>query len=203
MSLLYAASILLVVHVAGMPFRVAIIGAGLAGSLLGNGLLSNNIDFTIYESDARNADARREGYQIRLGAPALVGFKKCLTELQLAALYPMFGRSGGMVASAPILYDTSMRTLLDLTKFPAYIKSAPISRVILRDFLRKALDLNGKIEWGKKFAGYDVVRDAHGDSSGVALKFSDGTSVEYDILISAEGSRSIVRSFCFMHVSHY
>jgi hypothetical protein len=115
------------------PFKVIIIGGGMAGSLLANGLLQHDIDFTVYERDVRGSN--RAGYQIRLGAPALVGFRACLPPERMELLMKKFGRSGGMISSAPILYSTKLKPLLDLTKFPAYTKSAPINRVILRDFL--------------------------------------------------------------------
>jgi 2-polyprenyl-6-methoxyphenol hydroxylase-like FAD-dependent oxidoreductase len=169
-------------------FKVIIIGAGLAGSLLGNGLLHNDVDFVIYESDPENS--QREGYQIRLGAPSITGFKACLHENQLAKLYPMFGRSGGMISSAPVLYDDKLNLLLDLTKFPAYTKSAPINRVILRDFLAQPVATAGKIEYGKRFIGYYTVKT--GPFTKIRATFDDGTEAECDLLISAEGTRSKV-----------
>jgi hypothetical protein len=79
----------------------------------------------------------REGYQIRLGASAFVGFKACLTEQQLEELIKLFGRSGGRISSAPCLDNSKFDTLLqELTKYPAYTKSAPINRVVLRNFLQ-------------------------------------------------------------------
>lgn len=119
------------------PFKVIIIGGGLAGSLLANGLQLHDIDFMVYERDVK--ESNRKGYQIRLGASALVGFRACLEKERMDLLMKKFGRSGGVISSAPILYSTKLETLLDLTKFPAYEKSAPINRVILRDFLAGGL----------------------------------------------------------------
>ena len=58
------------------PFKVIIAGGGLAGSLLARGLERHGIDFVVYERDEENA--KREGYQIRLGSAALTGFRACL-----------------------------------------------------------------------------------------------------------------------------
>ncbi|KAH6842261.1 hypothetical protein B0I37DRAFT_407360 [Chaetomium sp. MPI-CAGE-AT-0009] len=171
------------------PFKIVIIGCGLAGGLLANGLLHANIDFDVYESAER--DSARAGYQIRLGAPALRGFKACLDHEQQASLYKKFGRSGGVISSAPILYDAQLNELLDLTKFPAYTKSAPINRVVLRDFLRTLPDAAGRVKYGKKFTGYKVLRDQDGRDT-IRAQFLDGTVVDCDLLISAEGSRSVV-----------
>ena len=177
-----------------MPFKVIIIGAGLAGSLLANGLQlhsDSGIDFAIYESDERGS--RREGYQIRMGAPALMGFRSCLTQEQQDRLYKLFGRSGGLISSAPILYDTHLNTLLDLTKFPAYTKSAPINRIVLREFLHEPLNQVNKITYEKKFKSYTIIEHP-GKITKVRVSFADGSTDECDLLISAEGSRSLVNS---------
>lgn len=115
-------------------FKVIVVGAGLAGALVGNGLVNQGIECAVYEKDVRGST--REGYQIRLGAAALAGFRACLTKTQLDAVIKKFGRSGGMLSSAPILYDQHLTCQLNLTKFPAYTKSAPINRVVLRNFLQ-------------------------------------------------------------------
>ncbi|KAL2826745.1 hypothetical protein BJY01DRAFT_255911 [Aspergillus pseudoustus] len=169
-------------------FKVAIIGGGLAGCLLGNGLLQHDVDFAVYESDP--ADAKREGYQIRLGGPALEGFKVCMTEEQLSKLYPLFGRSGGILSSAPITYDIHMNPLLDLTKFPAYTKSAPINRIVLVNFLSQWLVDAGKLQYGKRYVGYEILAPTETSRTKVRAHFDDGTSNDCDLLISAEGSRS-------------
>lgn len=176
-------------------FKVIIIGGGMAGCLLGNGLLRHNIDFQIYESDP--ADAKREGYQIRLGAPALEGFKACMTEEQLKKLYPLFGRSGGVLSSAPITYDIHMNPLLDLTKFPAYTKPAPINCIVLVNYLSEPLVTAKRLHYGNCYVRYQTFKD--GSRTKIRAIFDDGSSEECDLLISAEGSRSKGRVLYWLH----
>lgn len=123
------------------PLEVIIVGGGLAGACLAIGLLNHSeglVDVTVVERD--EAGSERGGYQIRLGSHALTGFKACLTDKKYADLLPCFGRSGGVVSSAPCVFRPSdLKVLLDLSKAPAYEKSAPIGRTRLRDFLQAPL----------------------------------------------------------------
>ncbi|KAK8066139.1 hypothetical protein PG997_012886 [Apiospora hydei] len=146
--------------------------------------------FTIYERDTEASS--RGGYQIRLGAHALVGFRACLTERQYADCLRCFGRSGGVVSSAPAIFDTNMDLVLDLSKFPAYQKSAPVGRARLRGFLQEPLRARGVMRYGMKFTGFDVVDGETSDdeSSRIRAYFEDGSSQDCDVLISAEGSGS-------------
>ena len=117
------------------PLKIIIIGAGLSGTLLANGLLNSNIDFTLYERD--RAHTKREGYQIRLGGPSLEGMRACLKKPDLERIVSKFGRAAGRKAVAPNVFDREFRSLIDLSAFKAYSKSAAISRVVLRDEMMK------------------------------------------------------------------
>ncbi|KIW18220.1 hypothetical protein PV08_02508 [Exophiala spinifera] len=169
------------------PFKVIIVGSGLAGNLLANGLLNHDIEVEVYERLAR--DAKREGYQIRLGENALKGFRACLTTERKQAIISKFGRSSGKFAGAPIIYDASFKPLLDLNRFPNYEKSAAISRKILRDLLAEPLDDIGKIFYDKDFKNYSII-DPGSDDEKVRVRFEDGTFSDCDVLIAADGANS-------------
>ncbi|KAL2849296.1 hypothetical protein BJX68DRAFT_276016 [Aspergillus pseudodeflectus] len=174
------------------PLDVIIIGGGLAGACLANGLINNSdgqIDVTIFERDKEGSE--RGGYQIRLGAHALTGFKACLTAKQYADLLPCFGKSGGVVASAPCIFSSSdLKVLVDLSKAPIYEKSAPIARSRLREFLQGPLRERKVIRYGKKYVGYEVLGGNAGGQSKIRVYFDDESQEECDVLISAEGSGS-------------
>ncbi|KAH8651262.1 hypothetical protein BX600DRAFT_473299 [Xylariales sp. PMI_506] len=169
-------------------FKVIVIGAGLAGSLLTNGLINNGVAVTAYERMAVQND--REGYQITLGSPALEGFRACLTPDLIEVLVAKFGRAGGRKSRAPIIYDTGFRPLLDLTKIPNYHKSAPINRRTLRDSLALPVFESGNLVYGKKFERYEII--GAGDAERVRAYFDDGSSDDCDVLIGADGSHSQV-----------
>ncbi|TLD11695.1 hypothetical protein PspLS_11814 [Pyricularia sp. CBS 133598] len=172
---------------------VIIIGGGLAGACLANGLLNKAkglINVNVYEMDQR--DSQRHGYQIRLGSYALTGFRACLTERQYADLLLSFGRSGGVVSSAPAVFNTEMELILDLSKFPTYKKSAPIGRARLRNMLQAPLLEENIMHHGKTFVRYEFLNDQGGspENRRIRAHFADGTSADCDVLISAEGSGS-------------
>nr|RBQ85120.1 hypothetical protein FVER53263_13249 [Fusarium verticillioides] len=174
------------------PLRVIIVGGGLSGACLANGLINKSdgqIDVTVFERDETGSE--RGGYQIRLGAHALIGFKACLTEEQYANLLPCFGKSGGVVSSAPCIFSPSdLKVLIDLSKAPVYEKSAPIARTRLRNFLQQPLQERDAIQFGKKYVRYEVLRGKEAGQSSIRVHFSDDTHHDCDVLISAEGSGS-------------
>lgn len=174
------------------PLEVIIIGGGLAGSCLANGLVNKSdglIQVTVYERE--EAGSKRGGYQIRLGSHALTGFKACLTDEQYSSLLLLFGRSGGVVSSAPCIFrPADLKVLLDLSQAPLYEKSAPIGRAVLRDFLRAPLQKLDIIRYGRSFVRYEQLEDDATRQSRMRVHLSDGSQQDCDIIISAEGSAS-------------
>lgn len=171
------------------PFKVIIIGSGLAGSLLANGLIHKGVEVSVHERLPRHAD--REGYQIRLGKPALVGMRACLTQNQISEITAKFGRAGGLRSGAPILYNKHFQTLLDLSIFPTYSKTAPIGRGVLRDALADPVFEAGKLHYDKQFSRYEILNSGS-DNEGIRAWFQDGSYEDGDLLIGADGSHSKV-----------
>ncbi|KAF5536877.1 hypothetical protein FPHYL_12855 [Fusarium phyllophilum] len=147
------------------------------------------IDVTVFDRD--EAGSERGGCQIRLGAHALIGFKACMTEEQYENLLPCFGKSGGVVSSAPCIFSPSdLKVLIDLSKAPVYEKSAPIARTRLRNFLQKPLQEKNCIQFGKKYVRYEALQGKVAGQSSIRVHFTDDTHQDCDVLISAEGSGS-------------
>ncbi|KIW16911.1 hypothetical protein PV08_04101 [Exophiala spinifera] len=171
----------------GDQFKVIIIGSGLSGTLLANGLIRNNVEVTVYERLTKGI--KREGYQIRIGPDSLRGFQACLDDGQVREVLGKCGRSNGSRSSAPVMYDKNFNVLLDATKFPTYNKSAPINRVILRDILAKPVEDAGCVLSGKQFERYSILNPGT-TSERVRAHFSDGSWDDCDLLIGADGSHS-------------
>ena len=174
-----------------MPaLKIIIVGSGLAGSLLANGLVRNHIQVTVYDRLPRYA--KREGYLIRLGGNSLKGMRACLSPDEVQRIAKKCGRSGGERSSAPILYDKDFDRLLDLRGYTTYSKSAPISRKLLRDCFADPLSDAGVLHYEKSFDRYEVLPGSNDGLDCIRVYFKDGTSDDCDILVGADGSHSAV-----------
>lgn len=172
-----------------MGLKVIIIGAGLSGALLANGLANNGIETALYERDQQ--DSKKEGYLIRLGDGATTGFRACLTQSQIAAIRRKFSQTDASSSTAPALYTSGFRLLLDLTRLPSWSKAASIQRKILRDELLGPIKQKGLVTFCKVFSHYEIFRDDHGAEK-VRVLFADGSSDTCNILVGADGSASKV-----------
>lgn len=170
-------------------FKVIIVGGGLAGALLANGLRNNGVQFMVYERD--KADSNREGYQIRLGPGSQAGFRACLTNDHIDRIAAKLGKSSGAQATAPSLYNTRFQVIIDLAQLPTYTKSAGINRVVLRDILLEPIKKSGTIQYGKGFDRYEIFTEKTGKER-VKVYFSDGTHDVGDLLVGADGANSKV-----------
>ncbi|KAI5917497.1 hypothetical protein F4810DRAFT_696167 [Camillea tinctor] len=172
-------------------FRVIIIGAGLAGSLMANGLMRNDIDVQVYEREERHS--KREGFQIRLTTPAIVGMRACLSPEHLRSVVEKFGPASGMESEAPRVVHKDFTLLLDLGKYPTYGKNAPINRGTLRDALSDPIFDAGKVQYEKCFDSYEVINEGMAQEC-IRVWFHDGSKDDCHLLIGADGSYSKVNA---------
>lgn len=171
------------------PFKVIIVGAGLAGCCLANGLIRHDINVQVHERLGQ--DAKRDGYQIRLGAHALKGLRACLDQRELRNIIAKFGPASGGKLEAPGVYNKNFDMMLDLSALPTYEKSAPISRVLLRDALAAPITNAGKMKYSSEFDRYEILAPGS-HTERVRVWFTNGDYDDCDLLIAADGSHSKV-----------
>jgi 2-polyprenyl-6-methoxyphenol hydroxylase-like FAD-dependent oxidoreductase len=169
--------------------KVAIIGAGLSGLAVANGLLkdpANRFDVQVYERDTIAFDSERGGYQVRISSNGLGALRSIADQELWSSLQEVWE---GDDAKAPALVDPSTFNIkLRLADLKLYPKSHPVSRQLLRHALLRPLLVAQRVHLSHKFENFTLEPDA-----GVRLNFTDRKeSASADILIAADGSGSAV-----------
>lgn len=168
--------------------KVAIIGAGISGLAVANGLLQDpaqRYDVQLYERDSVAYDLERGGYQLRIGAAALHALQSVLGDEATQMLRQVWGLNA---AKAPALVDPRTFKLgLDLGSVKLYPQSRPVLRTILRQVLLSQPLKEERIHFDHQFERYELGEKS---ACGVTLHFKDGKTTEADILIAADGSGS-------------
>lgn len=158
--------------------RVIVIGAGLGGLALAQGLLASGIDFDLYERDTQ-AEERFQGYRIGLGDEGLAGLRSCLPP----RLHALLEAISGEVSGDGRLVDTDLN---ELGRQPAQYEGKMFDRHVLRQLLLAGLGEH--VHFDKQLAAYEVRPDHT-----VVARFTDGTSTTGDLLVGADGMGSTVR----------
>src|SRR5690348_2800367 len=112
--------------------RVVIVGAGLGGLCLAQGLRRAGVEVAVYERDAA-LDARRQGYRLHLDGRAAQGLHACLPP----ELYELFTATTGR-PSRQVTVVTKRLKQLHRVRFPEPDPSVParvntsVDRFVLR-----------------------------------------------------------------------
>lgn len=169
--------------------RVLIIGAGIGGLALGQGLVAaGGIDVRIRE---RNPDAAAwlDGYRVNINANGSRALHRCLPP----PLWEAFVATS-VAAPGGISFRTEqLRELFTITRDDMSGGSPDpadgqygVSRVVLRTLLLAGLDQ--VVRYGAAFEHYDVA-----GNGAVTAHFADGSTETADVLIGADGANSRVR----------
>jgi len=175
------------------PFRVVIIGGGIGGLCLAQGLKKAGVDVAVYERD-RTPSARLQGYRIHINPRGSRALHECLPPRLYDAFIATVGKSGGGYG----FFDEWLRELLFVENYGANGKPDPIdshksvSRIALRRVLLDGLE--DVVHFGKEFARYEEASDGR-----IVAHFGDGTSATGDVLVGADGGNSRVRRQLLPH----
>ncbi|MET9489067.1 NAD(P)/FAD-dependent oxidoreductase [Nocardia sp. NPDC006630] len=167
--------------------HVIIIGAGTGGMCLAHGLRQANVSVAVYERYGSRSDGLY-GYRVGLDATGGRALEQCLPP----KLYETFVAT---CARAPRYFNVlteKMRTTASIALGEAGDGERSVSRSTLRQVLFTGMD--DVVTYGKVYTHYTQ----HSNGT-VTAHFSDGTSAEGDVLVSAEGTRSAIRQQYLPH----
>lgn len=164
--------------------RVAIIGAGIGGLCLAQGLHGAGVDVAVYERDRTPAD-RLQGYRVHIDPGGARALHACLPEPLWEAFLATVGRSG---QDFGFLTEKMGRLLLlEIPRAPDPLDNHhSVSRITLRQVLLSGL--SDVVRFDRTYERY--TRDPDGT---VTLHFADGAAETADIVVAADGGNSRVR----------
>lgn len=178
--------------------HVVIIGAGLGGLCLAQGLKKHGISFAVYERDPAD-NGRTQGYRIRIDQTGQRALAACLPpELNLLFLQTCArSRSEGQFLNQQLepiegrpseTWRPSIVTVPGGEEANAGDRSA--NRLTLREILLSGIE--DRVHFGTAFDRYEKREDGT-----VTVLFNNGDIVGADILVGADGVNSSVRRQCF------
>ncbi|KAL7941082.1 hypothetical protein V8C42DRAFT_361336 [Trichoderma barbatum] len=164
---------------------ILIIGGGLGGLCLAQGLSKAGIPFRVFERD-ENASWRPQGYRLRINGEGANGLKEALTP----ELWERFERTccstelgetdinavDGSITASRAGGGPAMKGLMPYT----------CDRQVLRDLLLTGLE--DKISYGKELVRYDITADGI-----VKAYFKDETTATGRFLVGADGRSSVTK----------
>ena len=169
------------------PLHVLIIGGGVGGLCLAQGLKQSGISVAVYERD-RSVHFRSQGYRIHINPDGSQALHDCLPE----NLFNLFVATSGLPATGRLAnYDSQLREL-DSRPLHQVVADSPftlsteVNRLTLREVLLAGLD--DIVHFGKTLERFE-----HVGAGVVRASFADGASAEGDVLIGADGTHSVTR----------
>jgi salicylate hydroxylase len=175
-------------------FHVIIVGGGIGGLTLAQGLKKAGISAAVYERDRTPTD-RLQGYRVHIDPTGSRALHACLP----STLFGTFARTCGkrsrgirfLTEDCDVLLSVSLSDM-GVTSNDDIGQHRSVSRITLRQVLLS--DLDNAVHFGKTFTRYEERPDGR-----VIAYFEDGTSAEGDFLVAADGGNSRVRRQLLPH----
>ncbi|MFD8419558.1 FAD-dependent oxidoreductase [Streptomyces sp. NPDC059466] len=161
--------------------KVLVIGAGLGGLALAQGLHRDGVDVHVFE---RRSDRTvgLQGYGLHLNEAGCAALRECVPP----ANWSRIDAGAGYAGSTAGFYDHRLRRLTRVGNGRQGSRRS-VGRLALRDLLLEGLP-EQRVHWGKEFERYEQLPTGR-----VRAHFADGTYAEGDLLVGADASDSRVR----------
>ncbi|MFC4908687.1 FAD-dependent oxidoreductase [Actinomadura gamaensis] len=160
--------------------HVIVIGAGLGGLCLAQGLRRNGVSVAVYESDD-SLTARRQGYRIHIDGNG----DRALARVLPGHLHELFRATAGRPRPSTPVYDHLLNRIAVIQPQDDGVHLAA-DRLTLRRILLAGIE--DAVRFGKRFVGYKEEPDGR-----ITASFADGDEVTGDLLVAADGINSAVR----------
>ncbi|PRY35707.1 FAD-dependent oxidoreductase [Umezawaea tangerina] len=163
--------------------EVVVVGAGVGGLALAQGLVANGVRVRVYERDP-GPRQRDQGYRIHLDATGGRALAEVLPAEVRGRVVETACHPGDLLAG----FDSGLTPLFEQT-FPVTDPDAvnAVDRFAFRRALMTGLD--DVVHFGHEFVDYTEMGDGR-----VEVRFADGRTTTADVLVGADGVGSRVRA---------
>jgi 2-polyprenyl-6-methoxyphenol hydroxylase-like FAD-dependent oxidoreductase len=170
----------------GQNLKVLIIGGGIGGLCLAQGLRKAGVSAAVYERD-ESRSSRQQGFRVHIDPQGSTALHECLPQ----HLWQIFDATGGHFAEGFAVLTEQLQELLSFRgrgEGPAdpVARHRSVSRNTLRQILLSGLE--DAVHFNKRFVRYEEREDSR-----IIAHFEDGSTAEGDVLIAADGVNSPVR----------
>ena len=172
---------------AGPSFHVLIVGGGIGGLCLAQGLKKSGVCVTVYERDP-SAQFRRQGYRIHINSDGSHALHECLPKhlFNLCLATSKRDQPGNLVT-----FDQQLK---EIHSIPLPVKDGAdtsrvgtsVNRLTLREILLAGLERD--VQFDKAFERFEQLEDGR-----IRAHFEKGASAIGNILVGADGTSSAVR----------
>ena len=176
----------------GRDLQVMVIGGGIGGLCLAQGLKKAGVKVAVYERD-ETPDSRLQGFRVHINPEGSMALHECLP----AELWMVFDRTGGAFAQGFTMATEQLKELMhvnskvDDSTDDLVARHRAVSRITLRHILLRGLE--GIVHFNKRFVRYEEAGERF------VAHFEDGSTAEGDVLVAADGVNSRVRQQYLPH----